>query len=80
MTVVILISLVAGGMVGYFIVPLDFLAGVERVSMLALYMLLFLVGVEIGHNKSAFKNIKNMGKKIIAVTSSIVLAAYWVGL
>jgi len=41
MTVVILISLVAGGMVGYFIVPLDFLAGVERVSMLALICFYF---------------------------------------
>jgi uncharacterized membrane protein YbjE (DUF340 family) len=80
MTVVILISLAAGGMVGYFIVPLDFLAGVERVSMLALYMLLFLVGVEIGHNKSAFKNIKNMGKKIIAVTSSIIVDSLLGGL
>ena len=43
-------------------------------------MLLFLVGVEIGHNKSAFKNIKNMGKKIIAVTSSIIVGSLLGGL
>ncbi len=80
MTVTILISLVAGGITGYFIIPSAYLVDVERVSMLALYILLFLVGVEIGHNKAAFKNIKNMGKKILAVTSSIIAGSLLGGL
>ena len=80
MTIIILTSLVAGALAGYFIVPSDFMGGVESVSMLALCILLFLVGLEIGHNRVAFKNIKLMGKKIIAVSSSVIIGSLLGGL
>ncbi|MCX8129625.1 MAG: lysine exporter LysO family protein [Clostridia bacterium] len=78
MTLVIMISLLAGGLAGYFFIPQETAGSIENASMYALYALIFLIGIEIGINKNAFRNIRIVGKRIVLVTVSIIIGT-WVG-
>ena len=71
--IMVLLSLLAGGLAGYLFLPPGMVGILDQVSMLALYLLVFLVGVEIGTNRKVLKNLKILGKNIIRVSGAALL-------
>lgn len=80
MTKKILLVLAAGVLLGLFILP-DSLYGATGILLdIGLCMLLFSVGVDIGSNKDIFKNLKNVGFKLLIVPAATVLGSLFGGI
>jgi len=67
MTYVILISILSGIGCGYFVFPPEIMNGMDMVSSFSLFVLVFLVGIDIGGNKKIFKDLKSMGLKVLLI-------------
>ena len=85
MTANIIIALAAGIFAGYFIVPPAVAQHTELLITIMLCILLFFVGVDIGHNKSVFRQLKKHGSLLLAVPLAIIagstiggLAGAWI--
>lgn len=72
MTLSILIALAAGVGVGFFVLPQELAAHMGTFTEYALYLLLFFVGIDIGHNKHIFKDLKKHGYLLLIVPASII--------
>ncbi len=72
MTLSILIALMTGIGVGFFVLPPEFAVHMGSFTEYALYLLLFFVGIDIGHNKHIFKDLKKHGYFLLIVPFSIV--------
>lgn len=80
MTKKILIVLAVGVLCGLFILP-DSLYGATGILLdIGLCLLLFSVGVDIGSNKDIFKNLKNVGFKLLIVPAATVLGSLFGGI
>lgn len=80
MTKKILIVLAVGVLCGLFILP-DSLYGATGILLdVGLCLLLFSVGVDIGNNKDIFKNLKNVGFKLLIVPAATVLGSLFGGI
>lgn len=61
----IALSVIIGGLLGYFFQTPLILDHVDNLIKLGLCLLLFFVGIDIGKNKGVFDNLKSMDKKVI---------------
>lgn len=80
MTRNILIAVVLGILAGYFIVPPEFANYFELFTTGALSVLLFLVGIDLGRNKSVLKDIKSHGVLLILIPLAVVVGSLLGGL
>lgn len=67
MTLVILGAIVLGIGCGYFIFPSSMISNLDMVASFSLYALIFCVGIDVGSNKTIFKDLKALGFKILLV-------------
>ena len=64
----IALSVIIGGLLGYFSQTPLILDRVDNLIKLGLCLLLFFVGIDIGKNKGVFDNLKSMDKKVILLS------------
>ena len=75
MTKKILIALVLGIVSGLFIMPDAIYENTGLLLDIGLCLLLFFVGIDLGSNKDIFKNLKNVGFKILIVPFATILGS-----
>ncbi|MGB3367521.1 MAG: lysine exporter LysO family protein [Acidaminobacteraceae bacterium] len=75
MTRNILIAVVLGILAGYFFIPVEFNENIGTFTTVALSILLFLVGIDLGRNKEVFKDIKKHGALLILIPLSVVVGS-----
>lgn len=82
MTLRIILAVIIGTVVGFFI-PDSFYAVTDTLLTIGLCLLLFFVGIDIGKNKNVFNDIKNSGRLFflipIGVTIGSLIGAIGVG-
>src|SRR6056297_897448 len=76
LTLIILISIIIGIILGLTVLKDGYLPIIEVVTTYALAALLFGVGVDIGLNKEAFRELKILGFKIILIPILIILGTF----
>lgn len=67
MTYVIILSVLVGIGCGYFVLPPEVVSGMDQVTSISLFVLIFLVGIDIGGNKKLVKDLRNLGLKVLLV-------------
>ena len=75
MTRNILIALVLGIVSGLFVMPDAVYENTGLLLDIGLCLLLFFVGIDLGSNKDIFKNLKNVGFKILIVPAATILGS-----
>lgn len=75
MTKKILIALVLGIVSGLFIIPDAVYENTGLLMDIGLCLLLFSVGIDLGSNKEIFKNLKNVGFKILIVPGLTIIGS-----
>jgi uncharacterized membrane protein YbjE (DUF340 family) len=80
MTKKILLVLAVGVLSGLFLIPDSLYGATGTLLDIGLCMLLFSVGVDIGSNKDIFKNLKNVGFKLLIVPAATVLGSLFGGI
>lgn len=80
MTKKILIVLAAGVLSGLFLIPDSLYGATGTMLDIGLCLLLFSVGVDIGSNKDIFKNLKNVGFKLLIVPAATILGSLFGGI
>ncbi len=75
MTYIIFGSVVAGILLGYFFLEPTLLGILDRVSSLALGLLLFGVGIDLGVNKEVFYEIKELSWKLLIIPVLIAIGS-----
>jgi uncharacterized membrane protein YbjE (DUF340 family) len=80
MTKKILLVLAVGVLSGLFLIPDSLYNATGILLDIGLCMLLFSVGVDIGSNKDIFKNLKNVGFKLLIVPAATVLGSLFGGI
>lgn len=84
MTFMITGSVVAGILLGFFVLPEQVFAALDKITTYALAVLLFGVGVDMGSNRSIFEQLKDLGWQIIVlpflVATGSILGAVVMGL
>lgn len=71
----IVTALIAGILAGYVFVPASFLPHAEFSITIILCVLLFLVGISIGQNKTVFRELKRHGLLLLVIPLSIILGS-----
>jgi len=72
MTIIIFASVVGGILFGYTLLPPEMLSMMDQISTLLLGLLIFSVGIDIGGNKGALKNIKQKSKMLGGLTTAVI--------
>lgn len=72
MSLSIIISVIAGVLAGYFIIPESLLTSMDLITTICLNILIFFVGIDIGLNKHIFKDLKKHGVILLLVPASII--------
>lgn len=67
--------LLAGILCGMFFVPQWFYAKTGLLMDVGLCFLLFFVGIDLGSNSEIFKNLKNIGFKILVIPMSVIVGS-----
>jgi len=67
LTIKIILILIVGILSGFFILPESIYQNTGLLLDIGLCCLLFFVGIDIGNNKETFKNLKNVGFKVLIV-------------
>lgn len=80
MTYIILLSIIIGSLTGRFILPENIATHLDSISSISLYFLIFLVGIDVGNNKSLFKDLKNIGFKILFIPFGIIIGSLFGGI
>ncbi len=75
MTKKILIALVLGIVSGLFIMPDAVYENTGLLMDIGLCLLLFFVGIDLGSDKEIFKNLKNVGFKILIVPAATIIGS-----
>jgi len=75
MTLSIILSVFAGILAGFFIIPQEFVSSMDTVTTIALNLLIFFVGIDIGLNKHIFKDLKKHGSFLLLVPLSIIIGS-----
>ncbi len=78
----IILSVTAGILVGYFLLPEYIFDYTDIIIDIGLCILLFFVGIDIGRNKTVLIKIKKMGLKILLIPIMIIIGSIigsWVG-
>lgn len=71
----IALSVIIGGLLGYFYKTPLILDQVDNLIKFGLCLLLFFVGIDIGKNKGVFDNLKSMDKKIVLLPFITILGS-----
>ena len=74
MSILILLTLIAGVVAGYFM-PVGGASLLDSLSSVMLVLLIFSVGIDIGLNKQVFGDIKKLGVKILLVPAGVVIGS-----
>src|SRR6056297_1262587 len=77
LTIMIVISIFVGLILGLTVLKEQYLPTIEVVTTYALAALLFGVGIDIGLNKKAFKELKVLGFKIILIPILIIIGTFF---
>lgn len=84
MTISIIISVILGIIAGITIIPTEWAANMDLITTIALNILIFFVGIDIGMNKHIFKDLKKHGYVLILIPLSIIIGSlvggYFAGL
>jgi len=81
MTIKIILILTAGIILsGFFILPESIYQSTGLLLDIGLCCLLFFVGIDIGNNKDTFKNLKNVGLKVLIVPIAAVAGSLFGGI
>lgn len=80
MTYIIVLSIIIGALTGHFILPDNMATHLDSISSISLYILIFLVGIDVGNNKSLLKDLKNIGFKILFVPFGIIVGSLFGGI
>lgn len=84
MTKKILAAVITGALLGYFVVPEEFLQYIGTIMDIGLCALLFFVGIDLGKNKEVFVQIRELGMGIVAlpfvVAAGSIFGAMLVGI
>tara|TARA_Y100001933_G_scaffold245399_1_gene276162 strand:- start:2 stop:598 length:597 start_codon:yes stop_codon:yes gene_type:complete len=75
MTLMIFAVVILGILFGYAFIPPEFLASMDQISTLLLGLLIFSVGIDIGGNKGALKDIKSKSKMLGGLTSAVIIGS-----
>jgi uncharacterized membrane protein YbjE (DUF340 family) len=75
MTKKILIALALGILSGYLAAPDSVYENTGLLMDIGLCLLLFFVGLDLGSNKDIFKNLKNLGFRILIVPAGTILGS-----
>lgn len=75
MTISIILSLLAGVGVGFFALPQEMASHMGTFTEYSLFILLFFVGIDIGHNKHIFKDLKKHGYFILIVPLGVLVGS-----
>lgn len=67
MSIIIVLSIIGGGALGYFIIPSDIIGIFDLLIPVGLSILMFLCGIDLGKQGDIFKRIKNIGIKAFAL-------------
>ncbi|MBV7276689.1 lysine exporter LysO family protein [Clostridium thailandense] len=76
MTSLIIVSVIAGMLCGYFIMPQNILDNINILSTIFLSFLILSVGIDVGSNKNLIKNLKKSGLKIILIPICIIIGSF----
>ncbi|MBU5225172.1 lysine exporter LysO family protein [Clostridium senegalense] len=80
MTIVILISMMIGILFGKFIFPEQIIGNMGNIANMALFMLIFLVGLDVGSNKKILRDIKETGLKVLIIPFGTIVGSLAGGL
>ncbi|MCM1992250.1 lysine exporter LysO family protein [Oceanirhabdus seepicola] len=80
MTLTIIISVILGIIAGYFFFPQSVVPYMDTITTIALNLLIFFVGIDLGMNKHIFKDLKKHGALLILIPLSIILGSLTGGL
>lgn len=72
MSLSIIVAIIAGILAGITIIPISFAPHMDTITTVALNILIFFVGIDIGMNKHIFKDLKNHGYIILVVPLGII--------
>ncbi len=75
MTLSIILSVIFGIIAGYFFFPEAIVPYMDTVTTIALNILIFFVGIDLGLNKHIFKDLKKHGALLILIPLSIILGS-----
>lgn len=80
MTLSIILSIISGILAGYFFVPESVLPYMDTITGIALNLLIFFVGIDLGLNKHIFKDLKKHGILLLLIPISIIVGSLTGGL
>lgn len=72
MTRIVLFSVIAGGLIGHFIMPDSFMDTTEHIVIGSLSILLFFVGLDIGREGTAWQSLKKTGIRILVFPFAVI--------
>lgn len=80
MSVSIIIALLAGIISGYYIIPENLTSSTEIIITIALNILIFSVGIDVGSNKDLIENLKKKGSLLLCIPLCIIAGSMIGGL
>lgn len=75
MTLVLIIAIALGGVLGLYVFPEYFILYANQGVTIGLSVLLFFVGIDIGKNKEVFNTIRKIGWKVVLIPFSIAIGS-----
>lgn len=79
MTIIVIGSMILGIGFGYFIFPQSIIENLDSIASICLYVLIFLVGIDVGSNKKIVKDIKATGIKVLVIPLGIIFGSLFGG-
>lgn len=76
LTILIVITVAVGMLAGYFVLPPAVTAHCGQVINLGLYLLLFLVGLDMGRQGSMIRDIRNAGFRVLLVPLAVIVGTF----
>lgn len=76
MTGIIILTVFAGMAAGYFFMPVFFTENADHVLTAGLCLLLFMVGIDIGRQRTVMKDIQRSGLRVLAVPCFVLLGTF----
>ncbi|ARC84967.1 hypothetical protein U732_4149 [Clostridium argentinense CDC 2741] len=80
MTIIVIVSMILGIGFGYFIFPQSIIENLDTIASICLYVLIFLVGIDVGSNKKIIKDIKAIGIKVLIIPIGVIFGSLVGGL
>jgi uncharacterized membrane protein YbjE (DUF340 family) len=75
MTLLILFVILIGALLGHFILPIELIEEVDLFITIALNLMIFSVGIGIGHNKKILSDLKRMGLRFLFIPLGTIIGS-----